>query len=85
MPFLSFIATEMHDSAHKRARVKLVLFLQGSTFYDLTALREQLEPRSNYLPVEIAILESRVRLCHASSFRVPQLIPCSYFNIDRHL
>lgn len=41
--FLSYLSTHLPDSPSKRLRFKTILFLQGSTRYDLEAVRSRLE------------------------------------------
>lgn len=61
-PFLAHLAFESPDGDHKRIRLKLALFLQGSSLYDVTQLRERLLQYSQILNIELAIVDGKVRL-----------------------
>jgi hypothetical protein len=58
--FLSYFASTTPDSEHKRTRLKAIVFLQGSSLYDVKAVHSKLEEYSKLLPLETAILEGRV-------------------------
>jgi hypothetical protein len=47
---------------HKRTRLKLALFLQGSSLYDATQVRERLLQHRQILNIELAIVDGKVRL-----------------------
>lgn len=55
--FLSYFAATTPESAHKRARLKAVLFLQGSALYDAAAVLARLQ---GPLVLERAIVEGRL-------------------------
>jgi hypothetical protein len=63
-PFLFHLAFETPDSDHKRVRLKLVLMLQGSNFYDFEGVRRKLRVQGsslrNILCLETAILDAKV-------------------------
>lgn len=61
VPFLSYLS-KLADHQHALARAKLALFLQGSTQYDLEAIRNRLEAldSKNLFPLETAIVYGRV-------------------------
>ncbi len=61
-PFLAHLAFGTQDADHKRIRLKLALFLQGSSLYDVTQLRERLLQFSKILNIELAIVDGKVRL-----------------------
>ena len=60
-PFLSHLAFGSQDNDHKRIRLKLALFLQGSSLYDVAQLRERLLQYSQILNIELAIVDGKVR------------------------
>ncbi|KAG8944702.1 hypothetical protein FRC04_001601 [Tulasnella sp. 424] len=61
VPFLSYLS-KLADHQHALARAKLALFLQGSTQYDLEAIRNRLEAldSKNLFPLETAIVYGRI-------------------------
>jgi hypothetical protein len=61
-PFLAHLAFGSQDTDHKRIRLKLALFLQGSSLYDVTQLRERLLQFGQILNIELAIVDGKVRL-----------------------
>ena len=58
--FLSYFASTTPDSDHKRARLKLILFLAGSSLYDPLAVESRLDGRTSVLSLESAILQARL-------------------------
>jgi hypothetical protein len=50
------------DADHKRIRLKLAFFLQGSLPYDVTQIRERLLQHRQILNIELAIVDGKVRL-----------------------
>ena len=58
--FISYFASTTPDSEHKRARLKTVLILAGSSFYDPGTIREQLLEREKILKFELAIIDGKV-------------------------
>lgn len=62
MPFLSYLAFGTPESDHKRVRLKLVLFLQGSALYDVDAVLARVGTglAKSILALETAILYARV-------------------------
>ena len=61
LTYCQFIAETAHDSPSKTARLKTILFLQGSPFFDLKNALQRLE-RLEALFYERAILYGRVSL-----------------------
>ncbi|KAH7098333.1 hypothetical protein BKA62DRAFT_713277 [Auriculariales sp. MPI-PUGE-AT-0066] len=61
VPYLSYIASEMRDSDHKRSRLKLALFLQGSALFDIGVVQAQIGSMRKLLAIEAAILASKRR------------------------
>jgi len=61
-PFLAHLAFGSQDADHKRTRLKFALFLQGSSSYDATQLRERLLKSGQILNIELAIVDGKVRL-----------------------
>ncbi|KAG9050608.1 hypothetical protein FS837_004133 [Tulasnella sp. UAMH 9824] len=61
LPFLSYL-TRLVDRQHALTRIKLALFLQGSTLYEVEAIRSQLEDGGNkgFFPLETAIVYGRI-------------------------
>ncbi|KAI0641370.1 hypothetical protein C8Q79DRAFT_990403 [Trametes meyenii] len=59
-PFISYFSSTTPDSEHKRVRLKTILFLQGSTFYNPEAIRARLSPHAKILKLELAILEGKL-------------------------
>ncbi|KAI0312172.1 hypothetical protein OF83DRAFT_1287071 [Amylostereum chailletii] len=59
-PFLSYFSATTPDSPSKRSRIRAVLFLQNSAYYDVQSVRERLAPHERILSVEIAILEGKL-------------------------
>ncbi|PFH45293.1 hypothetical protein AMATHDRAFT_82908 [Amanita thiersii Skay4041] len=67
-PFLSYFSSTTPDSEHKRARIKLILFLAGSGIYDVHVVKEQLdavevevEGAGSVLKLESAILDGKLQ------------------------
>ncbi|KIL67469.1 hypothetical protein M378DRAFT_191514 [Amanita muscaria Koide BX008] len=58
--FLSYFSSTTPDSDHKRARLKLILFLAGSSLYDPLAVKSRLEGRTSVLGLEFAILDAKL-------------------------
>lgn len=61
MPFLLHLAFATPESDHKRVRLKLALFLQGSALYDIDAVRKRLGSWKDVLGLEMAIVNGKVR------------------------
>lgn len=61
-PFLAHLAFGSQDVDHKRTRLKFALFLQGSSAYDATQLRELLLQHGHILNIELAIVDGKARL-----------------------
>ncbi|KAF9519333.1 hypothetical protein BS47DRAFT_1288489 [Hydnum rufescens UP504] len=59
-PFLVHFATRVPDSEAKTARLKAVLFLQGSSLYNVSAMRRCVEGRRDVLVLERAILDGKL-------------------------
>ncbi|KAG8960758.1 hypothetical protein FRC00_014207 [Tulasnella sp. 408] len=61
LPFLSYL-TRLADRQHALTRIKLALLLQGSTLYDVEAIRSQLENGGSkgFFPLETAIVYGRI-------------------------
>jgi hypothetical protein len=57
--FLSYFASTTPDSEHKRVRLKTVLFLQGSTLYNLKPIKQRLMEHPKVLKLEIAIVHGK--------------------------
>jgi len=62
--FLTFLASFLPDSPHKRLRFKTILFIQGSQLYDIDSVRSRLdhEPALSVLSIERAIIFGKVSL-----------------------
>ncbi|EJD51169.1 hypothetical protein AURDEDRAFT_99287 [Auricularia subglabra TFB-10046 SS5] len=60
VPFLAHVAFETPDTDGKRARLKLALFLQGSSLFDVSSVQRQLDPRNDVLAFECAILKGKL-------------------------
>jgi len=58
--FLSYLASTTPNSEHKRIRLKTILFLQGSTSYDPSVIRQRLLDGPKFLNLELAIVEGKV-------------------------
>ncbi|KAF8958169.1 hypothetical protein BDZ97DRAFT_1842909 [Flammula alnicola] len=58
--FLSYFASTTPDSAHKRARLKTILLLAGSSFYDPEKIRLRLLEREKILKLELAIVDGKL-------------------------
>ncbi|KAF9479756.1 hypothetical protein BDN70DRAFT_906111 [Pholiota conissans] len=58
--FLSYFSSTTPDSEHKRARLKIILFLAGSSFYDPELIRKRLLEQEKILKFELAIIEGKV-------------------------
>ncbi|KAJ7685236.1 hypothetical protein DFH06DRAFT_1357108, partial [Mycena polygramma] len=59
--FLSYFTSTTPDSPTKLVRLKTVLFLQGSSFYDAALIRERLAPLSKrVLSLELAIVDGKL-------------------------
>ncbi|WVQ83199.1 hypothetical protein IAT38_005338 [Cryptococcus sp. DSM 104549] len=58
-PFIIFLAHVAPDTPIKRVRLKLLLFLQGSPFYDLEKAAERLEKMPAFKP-ELAVVYGRL-------------------------
>lgn len=64
VPFLAHVACDTPDTDAKRQRLKVALFLQGSASFDVAAVKQDLESRSDILGFECAILDGKVKsLC----------------------
>ncbi|KAF9495136.1 hypothetical protein BDN71DRAFT_1559699 [Pleurotus eryngii] len=58
--FPSYFASTTPDSDHKRTRLKTIVFLQSSAFYDPKLLRERLLSQPKILTLELAIVEGKL-------------------------
>lgn len=58
--FLSYFNSTTPDSRHKRARLKVILLLAGSSLYETEAIRQRLLVHEKLLKFELAIVESKV-------------------------
>lgn len=58
--FLSYFASTTPDSEHKRARLKMILLLAGSTLYDPSQIRARLSEHEKILTFELAIIDGKV-------------------------
>jgi hypothetical protein len=58
--FISYFASTTPESEHKRARLKLVLILVGSSLYDPETIRQQLLENEKILKFELAIIDGKV-------------------------
>ena len=59
--FISYFASTTPESEHKRARLKTVLILAGSSLYDPETIRQQLLESEKILKFELAIIDGKVR------------------------
>jgi len=60
VPFLAHVAFNTPDTEFKRVRIKLCLFMQGSQLFDVSALKTNLQPWQELLPLEMAILDGKL-------------------------
>ena len=60
--FLSYFASTTPDSEHKRARLKTILLLAGSSLYDPEPVRQRLAECEKILKLELAIIDGKVRI-----------------------
>ncbi|KIM35684.1 hypothetical protein M413DRAFT_326838 [Hebeloma cylindrosporum] len=58
--FLSYFASTTPDSEHKRARLKTILLLAGSSLYDPQIIRQRLLEREKILKLELAIIDGKL-------------------------
>ncbi|TFY60724.1 hypothetical protein EVJ58_g4965 [Rhodofomes roseus] len=58
--FLSYFASTTPDSPSTRTRLKTILFLQGSSLYDPSPIRERLLEHEKLLRFEIAIVQGKL-------------------------
>ncbi|KAF8632341.1 hypothetical protein AX15_001925 [Amanita polypyramis BW_CC] len=58
--FISHFASTTPDSESKRARLKLILFLAGSSLYDPVQVKECLSGNEKVLKIEFATLDARL-------------------------
>ena len=58
--FISYFASTTPESEHKRARLKTILILAGSSLYDPETIRQQLLAREKILKFELAIVDGKV-------------------------
>jgi vacuolar protein sorting-associated protein 3 len=59
--FLSYFASTTPESEHKQTRLKTILFLQGSPYLDLDAIRARIQQHQKILQLEYAVIEGKVR------------------------
>lgn len=59
--FISYFASTTPESEHKRARLKTVLMLAGSSLYDPDPIRQRLLEKEKILKFELAIIDGKVR------------------------
>jgi hypothetical protein len=64
--FISYFASTTPESEHKRARLKTILILAGSSLYDPETIRQQLLEREKILKFELAIIDGKV--CSVNMF-----------------
>jgi hypothetical protein len=57
---VSYFTSTTPDSEHKRARLKLILFLAGSSLYDALVVKQKFAGRETLLRIECAILDARM-------------------------
>ena len=62
--FVSYFASTTPESEHKRARLKTILILAGSSLYDPETIRQQLLEREKILEFELAIIDGKVCSCN---------------------
>lgn len=60
--YFAYFVSTTPDSESKRCRIKTVLFLQGSSLYDLETVKVRLMAHEKMLKLEIAILHAKVRV-----------------------
>ncbi|PPQ88786.1 hypothetical protein CVT25_010472 [Psilocybe cyanescens] len=58
--FLSYFASTTPDSGHKRARLKMILLLAGSSLYDPELIRQRLSEREKILKLELALIDGKL-------------------------
>jgi len=58
--FLTYFVSTTPDSDHKRARLKTILLLSGSSLYDPEKVRPRLLEREKILKLELAIIDGKV-------------------------
>ena len=58
--YLSYFASTTPDSEHKRARLKLIFMLAGSSLYDPYDAKQQLSGQEKMLNLELAIVNGKV-------------------------
>ena len=58
--FVSYFASTTPESEHKRARLKTILILAGSSLYDPETIRQQLLESEKILKFELAIIDGKV-------------------------
>ncbi|KAF4618694.1 hypothetical protein D9613_009798 [Agrocybe pediades] len=58
--FLSYFASTTPDSQHKRARLKSILMLAGSSLYDLDSVKDLLQGQETVLKFEMAMIEGKL-------------------------
>ncbi|PPQ74920.1 hypothetical protein CVT26_011356 [Gymnopilus dilepis] len=58
--FLSYFASTTPDSEHKRARLKTILLLAGSSLYDPEPVRQRLAECEKILKLELAIIDGKL-------------------------
>jgi hypothetical protein len=59
-PYLAYFASTTPDSEHRQRRLKAIIFLQGSTLYDPSIVRQRLISDAKMLNLELAIIEGKV-------------------------
>lgn len=62
--FISYFASTTPESEHKRARLKTILILAGSSLYDPLTIRQQLLEREKILKYELAVVDGKVCSCN---------------------
>lgn len=67
--FVSYFLSTTPNSESKHARLKTIMLLQGSKFYDVQLIRERLSPHSGILRTELAIVEGKLEN-HKSSLSI---------------
>ncbi|KDR79882.1 hypothetical protein GALMADRAFT_61975 [Galerina marginata CBS 339.88] len=67
--FLSYFASTTPDSEHKRARLKMIFLLAGSSLYDPEPIRQRLLEREKILKLELAIIDGK-QAKHRSALQI---------------
>lgn len=65
-----YFASTFPESEAKTARLKAALFLQGSTLYEMSAVRARVDTLRDILLLERAIIDGKVCITHSMFFCV---------------